>query len=303
MCPVDESKPSNAPKIESTVVVTNSHSTNNNSSTDQKPSAPSAVSDITTSQVLLRPTEMEEQQSSTNTVALLNLFYQSLVVDPSYAPVFTFNSPKPGERFECVVTAPMDENHMTSVTFSGAGPTKLIAKREASVPLLSTLFPSATSNSQVRDSLIALQAEKKRNKCNHKISSLLPSSANKSVVNENSDTDHDYKNKSIVAQLPNVASVSSDNYESQQVLISSRSFSNQITSFLNNFRSDKCNIRAATASDVSEIMRLIRELADFEKSLSSVKITEETLLQDGFNCDHQVRVDYFYYYYRLLFGQ
>lgn len=42
-------------------------------------------------------------------------------------------------------------------------------------------------------------------------------------------------------------------------------------------------IRKATKKDVSSILRLIKELADFEKAPNEVIVTEETLLKDGFS--------------------
>ena len=41
-------------------------------------------------------------------------------------------------------------------------------------------------------------------------------------------------------------------------------------------------IRKATREDVSSILKLIQELADFEKEPEAVEISEEDLLQDGF---------------------
>ena len=42
------------------------------------------------------------------------------------------------------------------------------------------------------------------------------------------------------------------------------------------------NIRKAIKEDVSDILRLLIELAVFEKEPDSVKITEEELIKDGF---------------------
>ena len=42
------------------------------------------------------------------------------------------------------------------------------------------------------------------------------------------------------------------------------------------------NIRKAIKEDVSDILRLVIELAVFEKEPDSVKITEEELIKDGF---------------------
>ena len=42
-------------------------------------------------------------------------------------------------------------------------------------------------------------------------------------------------------------------------------------------------IRKATRNDVSSILGLIKELADFEKAPNEVIVTEETLLKDGFS--------------------
>lgn len=41
-------------------------------------------------------------------------------------------------------------------------------------------------------------------------------------------------------------------------------------------------IRSATAADVAEMLRLVRELADFERASDRVRATEEDLLRDGF---------------------
>lgn len=41
-------------------------------------------------------------------------------------------------------------------------------------------------------------------------------------------------------------------------------------------------IRKATPSDVPEILKLIKELAEFEKEPNAVKTTKEDLLRDGF---------------------
>jgi GNAT superfamily N-acetyltransferase len=42
------------------------------------------------------------------------------------------------------------------------------------------------------------------------------------------------------------------------------------------------NIRAATADDIPEILKLIRELAEYEKLAHLVTITADDLLRDGF---------------------
>lgn len=44
----------------------------------------------------------------------------------------------------------------------------------------------------------------------------------------------------------------------------------------------RVTIRKATADDVASILRLIRELAEFEKAPGEVVVTEEILLRDGF---------------------
>jgi len=41
-------------------------------------------------------------------------------------------------------------------------------------------------------------------------------------------------------------------------------------------------IRPGKAKDLPEVVKMIKELADYEKSLDQVKITEETLEKDGF---------------------
>lgn len=41
-------------------------------------------------------------------------------------------------------------------------------------------------------------------------------------------------------------------------------------------------IRPGEAKDLPEVVKMIKELADYEKSLDQVKITEETLEKDGF---------------------
>ncbi|XP_077117604.1 thialysine N-epsilon-acetyltransferase-like isoform X1 [Ranitomeya variabilis] len=43
-----------------------------------------------------------------------------------------------------------------------------------------------------------------------------------------------------------------------------------------------CIIRPAEAADSPQIMRMIRELAEYEKITHLIKLTEEALLQDGF---------------------
>ncbi|XP_029437666.1 diamine acetyltransferase 2-like [Rhinatrema bivittatum] len=44
----------------------------------------------------------------------------------------------------------------------------------------------------------------------------------------------------------------------------------------------ECDIRLARAEDCKDIVRLIRELAEFEKLSEQVEITEEVLQKDGF---------------------
>ena len=43
------------------------------------------------------------------------------------------------------------------------------------------------------------------------------------------------------------------------------------------------NIRKATTNDIPQILKLIRELAVYEKEPNAVKTTEEDLLRDGFS--------------------
>jgi GNAT superfamily N-acetyltransferase len=50
------------------------------------------------------------------------------------------------------------------------------------------------------------------------------------------------------------------------------------------------SIRAATVDDVSLLSTMIRELADFERELDSVEITEAQLARDGFGSDPLFRV-------------
>jgi len=49
------------------------------------------------------------------------------------------------------------------------------------------------------------------------------------------------------------------------------------------------SIRAATASDVSLLMRLSHELAEYEREPNAIAITEEDLLRDGFGPEPKFR--------------
>lgn len=45
---------------------------------------------------------------------------------------------------------------------------------------------------------------------------------------------------------------------------------------------DKYKYRVATSADCGDIMRLVRELAEFERAPDGVKITDKVLQRDGF---------------------
>lgn len=49
------------------------------------------------------------------------------------------------------------------------------------------------------------------------------------------------------------------------------------------------SIRRATAEDADLLRKMIRELADFERELASVSITEADLVRDGFGADPKFR--------------
>ena len=49
------------------------------------------------------------------------------------------------------------------------------------------------------------------------------------------------------------------------------------------------SIRPATVNDAGLLLRLIRELAEYEKELESVKTTEAELARDGFGADPKFR--------------
>jgi len=49
------------------------------------------------------------------------------------------------------------------------------------------------------------------------------------------------------------------------------------------------SIRPATAEDAGLLATMIRELADFERELDSVSITEADLVRDGFGADPKFR--------------
>ena len=73
--------------------------------------------------------------------------------------------------------------------------------------------------------------------------------------------------------------------------------------------------RQGLASDISQVLLLIRELAEFERALDSVEVTEEQLTRDGFGPDpayeflvacHQnqiVGLSLFYYRYSTWKGK
>lgn len=74
-------------------------------------------------------------------------------------------------------------------------------------------------------------------------------------------------------------------------------------------------IRKGAKSDISQVMLLIRELAEFEKALDSVEVTEAQLTEDGFGAEpafeflvasHQdqiVGLSLFYYRYSTWKGK
>lgn len=74
-------------------------------------------------------------------------------------------------------------------------------------------------------------------------------------------------------------------------------------------------IRQGIATDIPQVMVLIKELAEFEKALNSVEVTEEQLAKDGFGPDpafeflvacHQddiVGLSLFYYRYSTWKGK
>ncbi len=75
------------------------------------------------------------------------------------------------------------------------------------------------------------------------------------------------------------------------------------------------NIRPGKMSDISQVMLLIKELAEFEKALDSVEVTEAQLADDGFGehpafeflvaCQHDriVGLSLFYYRYSTWKGK
>lgn len=49
-------------------------------------------------------------------------------------------------------------------------------------------------------------------------------------------------------------------------------------------------IRLGTQTDMGSVMKLIKELADFEKEADAVEITEQDLIEDGFSAQPSFRV-------------
>ena len=49
-------------------------------------------------------------------------------------------------------------------------------------------------------------------------------------------------------------------------------------------------IRKANSSDVKDIIRLLVELAVYEKEPNAVKVTEEELIKDGFGSNQDMNV-------------